>query len=132
MRGKKEIQGYISVVQRMTDFWKGSQIWSPILRIFFQCKHQNAMETSLVEILGPAQREVNPRESWGIRSPPLKGEETQSREEEGEIFPTLGNQPLNLLNLLEERRVTPLIPKRVLHVPTPPIRTHRHSTVTSH
>lgn len=83
----KKIQGYISVVQRLTDFWKVSQIWSPILRIFFQCKHPNAKEASLVEILGPAQREVNPRESWGIRSLPLKGEETQGREKEGEIFP---------------------------------------------
>lgn len=84
------------------------------------------------EILGPAQREVNPRESWGIRSPPPRREETQSGEEEREMS-HFRNQPLTGL---EARRMSALGPAWTLHVPTPPpltdTQTHRHGTVTHH
>lgn len=63
-----------------------------LMKIFFFFSVQASVGATLIEeIMGTAQSGgQNPR-SWGINSPPLKGEETQSGEDTGRDFPTLEN-----------------------------------------
>lgn len=94
----------------------------PLIKIFFFSSSSIRKQwDSLVAILGPAQRKVNPRESW--EPEPLLSRKKHKRAEGGQKerdFPTLGNHLQNL----QGRGMTPLTPRWTLHAPPTPTYGH--------